>query len=170
MLAWHRTRSDHCVERTALLNRTRGLLAEFGVWLGRSSAVLIRHLPQRCEDPRWPMNGGHGTVMRRRALGPSVFSTPWSYVDHLLLMPGSSSGMSRIADMSEAYCVMSGDGMVTVDGETAAIHAGDAIPVDLGQSKSFTVTGNAPLELLVFGIARDMKTKEAFAADPANAN
>ncbi len=56
--------------------------------------------------------------------------------------------------MSEAYCVMSGDGMVTVDGETAAIHAGDAIPVDLGQSKSFTVTGNAPLELLVFGIAR----------------
>jgi mannose-6-phosphate isomerase-like protein (cupin superfamily) len=98
---------------------------------------------------------------------PSVFSTPWSYVDHLLLMPGSSS---RIADMSEAYCVMSGDGMVTVDGETAAIHAGDAIPVDLGQSKSFTVTGNAPLELLVFGSARDMKTKEAFAADPANAN
>ena len=75
MLAWHRTRSGHCVERTALLNRTRGLLAEFGVWLGRSSAVLTRHLPQRCEDPRWPMNGGHGTVMRRRAL-PAYFPRP----------------------------------------------------------------------------------------------
>ena len=32
---------------------------------------------------------------------------------------------------------------VTVDNETAAIKVGDAIPVDLGQSKSFTCT--APL-------------------------
>jgi mannose-6-phosphate isomerase-like protein (cupin superfamily) len=75
-----------------------------------------------------------------------------------------------MADLSEAYYVMAGAGTVTVDGETAPIHTGDSIPIDLGQSKSFTVTENAPLELLVFGIARDMKTKEAFAADPANAN
>ena len=33
---------------------------------------------------------------------------------------------------------------VTVDNETAAIKVGDAIPVDLGQSKSFTA-GTAPL-------------------------
>ena len=45
MLAWHRARSGLSVERTALLNRTRGLLAEFGVWIGRSSAVLLRQLP-----------------------------------------------------------------------------------------------------------------------------
>jgi transposase len=56
MLAWHRSRSGYCVERTALLNRTRGLLAEFGVWIGRSSAVLIRQLPQLCEDPRLPQH------------------------------------------------------------------------------------------------------------------
>jgi transposase len=56
MLAWHRTRTGYCVERTALLNRTRGLLAEFGVWIGRSSAVLIRQLPQLCEDPRLPQH------------------------------------------------------------------------------------------------------------------
>jgi transposase len=40
MLAWHRTRSGYQMERTALVNRMRGLLAEFGVWIGRSSAVL----------------------------------------------------------------------------------------------------------------------------------
>jgi hypothetical protein len=40
--------------------------------------------------------------------------------------------------MSEAYYVISGDGSVTVDGETVAIRSEDAIPVDLGQSKSFT--------------------------------
>jgi transposase len=54
MLAWHRARSGFGEERTALLNRTRGLLAEFGVWLGRSSAALIRHLPQLVQDERLP--------------------------------------------------------------------------------------------------------------------
>ena len=58
---------------------------------------------------------------------------------------------------------------MTVDDETAAIRIGDAIPVDLGQSKSFTAV-TVPLELMVVGIARDMRTKEAFAAVAANAN
>jgi len=50
MLAWHRARAGFGEERKALLNRTRGLLAEFGVWLGRSSAALIRHLPQLAQE------------------------------------------------------------------------------------------------------------------------
>jgi transposase len=54
MLAWHRARAGFGEERKALLNRTRGLLAEFGVWLGRSSAALIRHLPQLVQDERLP--------------------------------------------------------------------------------------------------------------------
>ena len=114
-------------------------------------------------------NGGAGIVLRRRVLGPAVFYTPWAYVDHLIVQRGASTGTSRMADMSEAYYVISGDGSVTVEGETAAIKIGDAIPVDLGQSKSFTA-GSAPLELMVVGIARDMRTKDAFAAAAANAN
>jgi transposase len=54
MLAWHRARSGFSEERTALLNRTRGLLAEFGVWLGRSPALLIRQMPVRAQDERLP--------------------------------------------------------------------------------------------------------------------
>jgi len=115
------------------------------------------------------MNGGAGIVLRRRVLGPAVFHTPWSYVDHLIVQSGASIGTSRMADMSEAYYVISGDGNVTVDGETVAIKTGDAIPVDLGQSKSFTA-GTAPLELMVVGIARDMRTNDAFAEVPENAN
>ena len=115
------------------------------------------------------MNGGTGIVLRRRVLGPAVFYTPWAFVDHLIVQPGASIGRSKMVDISEAYYVISGDGSVTVDNETAAIKVGDAIPVDLGQSKSFTA-GTAPLELMVVGVARDISTKNAFAAVAANAN
>ena len=46
-------------------------------------------------------------MQRRRALGPSVFFTPWSYVDHMLMAPGATTPETRYADMTEAYYVMS---------------------------------------------------------------
>jgi mannose-6-phosphate isomerase-like protein (cupin superfamily) len=110
-----------------------------------------------------------GKVQRRRALSPSVFYTPWAYVDHELIAPGGDTGTTSLADLSEAYYVISGEGSVTVNGETVAIKKGDAIPVDLGQAKSFKA-GAAPLELMIIGVARDQKAKDAFAANPANEN
>jgi len=110
-----------------------------------------------------------GKIQRRRALGPSVFYTPWAYVDHELIQPGGDTGTAALPDLSEAYYVMSGDGSVTVNGETVAIKKGDAIPVDVGQSKSFKA-GSAPLELMIIGVAKDMAAKNAFAANAANEN
>src|SRR5438045_960597 len=110
-----------------------------------------------------------GKVQRRRALSPSVFFTPWAYVDHELIQAGGDTGTSALPDLSEAYYVMSGEGNVTVNGETVAIKKGDAIPVDVGQSKSFKA-GSQPLELMIIGVAKDMAAKEAFAAIPANEN
>ena len=108
-------------------------------------------------------------VSRRRALGPSVFYTAWSYLDHVLVQPGATLPQTRYANMSEAYYVISGDGSVTLNGETTAIKKGDAIPVDLNQAKSFKA-GGAPLELMIIGVAKDMATKNAFAANPDNEN
>ena len=110
-----------------------------------------------------------GKVQRRRALGPSVFFTPWAYVDHEFIQPGGDTGTTTFADLSEAYYVISGEGSVTVNGETVAIKKGDAIPVDLGQAKSFKA-GAAPLELMIIGVSKDMAAKNAFAANPANEN
>jgi mannose-6-phosphate isomerase-like protein (cupin superfamily) len=106
-------------------------------------------------------------VTRRRVLGPSVFYSPWSYYDHMLIAPGGSTVSTTSSDISEAYYVIAGDGSVTVNGETVAIKKGDAIPVDVGQSKSFK-GGTAPLELMVIGVAKDMETKKAFMSVMAN--
>ena len=54
VLAWHRARSGYLDERKALLSRTRGLLAEFGVWVGRSAATLTRQLPRLAQDEQLP--------------------------------------------------------------------------------------------------------------------
>lgn len=54
VLSWHRARAGFMEERKSLLNRTRGLLAEFGIWVGRSAAVLIRRLPELAEEPGLP--------------------------------------------------------------------------------------------------------------------
>ena len=54
ILACHRMREGWKVERTALINRVRGLLAEFGIWLGRSPQNLARSIPRLIQDEELP--------------------------------------------------------------------------------------------------------------------
>ncbi|WCM26642.1 cupin domain-containing protein [Sphingomonas sp. QA11] len=113
------------------------------------------------------MDGGDGTVQYRRAFEPSVFSTPWSYVDHLRIPPGASVGTRTMAEMSEVYLVISGDGEVAIGSETAPIHIGDVVPVDLGQSRSIRSTGATPLDMMVIGVAKDLASKASYMAAQA---
>jgi transposase len=52
ILAWHSVREGW--KGTALLNRVRGLLAEYGVVIGRSADRLLTALPKLSEDSRLP--------------------------------------------------------------------------------------------------------------------
>jgi len=54
-LSWHRLRQDLSEERTAPINRVRGLLGEFGVWRGCSAGVLISALPALEHDEALPL-------------------------------------------------------------------------------------------------------------------
>jgi mannose-6-phosphate isomerase-like protein (cupin superfamily) len=101
-------------------------------------------------------------VLSRRALGPSVFTTTWAYIDHVLVPPGSSTPELAHDAVGEAYYVLAGSGTLTVKtpaAETAPIRAGDAIPIRIGESSVFANTGSEPLELFVMGVARDAAAK-----------
>ena len=101
-------------------------------------------------------------VLSRRVAGPAMFSTTWSYVDHVVVPAGASTPELAHDAIAEAYYVLGGEGTISVAGaETgaAAVRAGDAIPVRIGETTRFTGTGSAALELFVMGVARDMAVK-----------
>ena len=101
-------------------------------------------------------------VLSRRVAGPAVFSTTWSYVDHVLVPPGAATPEVRHDALGEAYYVLGGEGTISItagESGTARVRAGDAIPVRLGESSRFTNTGSAPFELFVIGVAKDAATK-----------
>src|SRR5512132_3697766 len=65
ILAWHSAREGWKEERTALLNRLRGLLAEYGVVIGRSSDRFLVALPALIEDSRLP-DAVHALLLEAR--------------------------------------------------------------------------------------------------------
>jgi mannose-6-phosphate isomerase-like protein (cupin superfamily) len=101
-------------------------------------------------------------VTTRRLFAPHVFATPWAYVDHLLIAPGTTAPAKAHDAIGEAYYVMAGSGKVTIGAESAPIAVGDAIPVRLGETSTLANAGTEPLELLVIGIAKDLEAKTAF--------
>src|SRR5207245_11129055 len=53
-LSWHRVREGYKTENLAVMNRLRGLLAEFGIVIAQSATALRRTLPQIVERQDLP--------------------------------------------------------------------------------------------------------------------
>lgn len=127
-----------------------------GVVIDPIPVFMTMRLNRELLQPQNAMHGGTGAVQYRRALGPTVFRSPWSYVDHLLVPPGASVGNHQHRGVAEFYYVMNGQGTLTVGTQTAPIRPGDAIPIHLNEVHGVSNGGSEPLELMIVGIARDM--------------
>ncbi|WP_286773292.1 MULTISPECIES: cupin domain-containing protein [unclassified Sphingomonas] len=134
-----------------------------GVPLDPVPQFISMRLDRALLRPTQRMDGGQGTVLYRRALGPAVFATPWSFVDHLVLPPGTSVGAASTPGMSAVYYVVAGEGEMTIANETVRVRAGDAVPVEVGERRAIRQIGGQPIEFMVIGIARDLAAKAAFA-------
>jgi mannose-6-phosphate isomerase-like protein (cupin superfamily) len=131
------------------------------VALDKIPTFMTMKLDRGLLRPVEAMNGGKGTVQYRRALAPSVFAGPWSYVDHLVLPPATATGPHSHRGVAEFYYVMSGEGVAKISSrgqnESAPIRSGDAIPIQLGEVHAFENNGTQPLEFMIVGVSRDMR-------------
>jgi mannose-6-phosphate isomerase-like protein (cupin superfamily) len=153
--------SDHPVEFMNInVTAVKGLYDAFNLGDARINVAkdpipvfMTMRLDKALLRPMESYRGGEGTARYRRALDPTVFLTNWSYVDHLLLPPGASEGSHRHPGIEEVYFVLSGGGQAQVNGETAEIHKGDAVPVLLNEAHSFKNNTSQDLEFMIIGIA-----------------
>ena len=96
-------------------------------------------------DPEWaPLDrsileatkahDGLGEIRFRRLWDQDRFATPWGFVDHAVVDPGTSVGYHRHDTNQECYLILDGTGVMKVDGAVFEVGPGTCVPNRLGGS------------------------------------
>src|SRR5688500_8807785 len=98
-----------------------------------------------------PTYSGSG-VLHRRVIGPEVFSTDWTHVDHVVI-PAGASTPRQLEGLEEVYYVIKGKGAVAIKDEKSTFSADNAFYGSLGETLTISNDGTDDLELLVIGVS-----------------
>jgi transposase len=115
MLCVHRLREGFKEERTACINRIRGLLAEFGVVLAQSPEVLRQALPEVIEDASNELPGMARLVLQRAYEQWRELDAHMLWCDERIAAHGKDSEQVRQARQ------LSGVGPVTASAVVATV-------------------------------------------------
>jgi mannose-6-phosphate isomerase-like protein (cupin superfamily)/heme-degrading monooxygenase HmoA len=91
-------------------------------------------------------------VLHRRVIGPEVFTTDWTHVDHVVI-PAGSSTPRQLEGLEEVYYVIKGKGAVAIKDQKSTFKADNAFFGSLGETLTISNDGTDDLELLVIGIS-----------------
>jgi len=98
---------------------------------------------------------GKGTLYIRRLWEEDSFQTNWLRITHCVLPPGTSIGYHQHNIIEEIYCVMSGNGTITVNDYTWRVRPGDNVPCTLHDSHGLYNNTDDDLEIFIMGITTE---------------
>jgi oxalate decarboxylase/phosphoglucose isomerase-like protein (cupin superfamily) len=92
--------------------------------------------------------GGEGKFLRFPMYCDAA-APPFTVIAETEMAPGARAGLHVQPDQQELLYLLAGDGHFTMDGETTAVHPGDAILARAGTNFGLANTGSTPLRYLV---------------------
>ncbi len=97
---------------------------------------------------------GEGLGKNARVFDKPDFDTPLKFINYVELEPGASIGVHRHGENEEVYVILSGRGMMAVNGETRGVKTGDVILNKPGWEHGLENTSQEPLAVFVFEVDR----------------
>lgn len=109
---------------------------------------MIKRMQEMKTEIRQQMRGGKGSVEIIHILNKEEMKGKVRLFAKIVLNPGCSIGLHEHVDEEEAYYIIKGKGMVTDNGQTLPVQAGDVILTGDGSSHAIENTGDEPLEFI----------------------
>ncbi|TXK83806.1 cupin domain-containing protein [Paenibacillus sp. N3.4] len=97
-----------------------------------------------------PSHGGEGGVRSVRLYSQKDYESPLRFLYYIEIPPGASIGYHKHKDDEEMYILLAGRGLMTVDGETKEVKAGDTILNKPFGSHGLQNHTNQDIKLLVY--------------------
>jgi len=108
-------------------------------------------------------HGGQGKIEFCRPFQIHELDSALAFVDYVELQPGTSIGLHRHAEDEEIYFLIAGSGVMTLNGESFDVKAGDLIRNPPGGEHSFLACGDSVSRILVFDVAQDRASRSEHA-------
>jgi len=117
---------------------------------GYGPAVIRNFL--RAELTGSVSHGGEGLVHGSKLFGSGDFDTPLKFLHYTVIPPGSSIGLHGHREDEELYILLEGSGLMTVNGRTYRVEAGDIVLNKPWWRHGLRNDGDVPMKAIIFEV------------------